>query len=82
MWGKCGSAEIGQNQLVLVKILVNPKVGQDKIKIVQNRIMDLEKERSKLWLDTLDEGAVKSTLGVVLKHASDQERAAAELRLN
>jgi MoxR-like ATPase len=35
-----------------------------------------------LGLDTLDESAVKSTLGVVLKHASDQERAAAELRLN
>jgi len=35
-----------------------------------------------LGLSTLDEAAVKSTLGVVLKHASDQERAAAELRLN
>jgi MoxR-like ATPase len=35
-----------------------------------------------LGLDTLDEDAVRSTLGVVLKHASDQERAAAELRLN
>ncbi|WP_232807021.1 AAA family ATPase [Geodermatophilus chilensis] len=35
-----------------------------------------------LGLDTLDETAVGSTLGVVLKHASDQERAAAELRLN
>jgi len=35
-----------------------------------------------LGLDTLDEAAVASTLGVVLKHASDQERAAAELRLN
>ncbi|HET6393547.1 MAG TPA: MoxR family ATPase [Blastococcus sp.] len=35
-----------------------------------------------LGLDTLDEGAVRSTLGVVLKHASDQDRAAAELRLN
>jgi MoxR-like ATPase len=35
-----------------------------------------------LGLDTLDEAAVKSTLGVVLKHASDQERAAAEMRLN
>jgi MoxR-like ATPase len=35
-----------------------------------------------LGLDTLDEPAVRSTLGVVLKHASDQERAAAELRLN
>jgi MoxR-like ATPase len=35
-----------------------------------------------LGLDTLDESAVTATLGVVLKHASDQERAAAELRLN
>jgi MoxR-like ATPase len=35
-----------------------------------------------LGLDTLDEGAMRSTLGVVLKHASDQQRAAAELRLN
>ncbi|RBY84890.1 MoxR family ATPase [Blastococcus sp. TF02A-30] len=35
-----------------------------------------------LGLDTLDEGAMKATLGVVLKHASDQDRAAAELRLN
>ena len=35
-----------------------------------------------LGLDTLDESAVSATLGVVLKHASDQERAAAELRLN
>jgi MoxR-like ATPase len=35
-----------------------------------------------LGLDTLDETAIGDTLGVVLKHASDQERAAAELRLN
>ncbi|RZU30919.1 AAA family ATPase [Blastococcus saxobsidens] len=35
-----------------------------------------------LGLDTLDEQAMSSTLGVVLKHASDQTRAAAELRLN
>jgi MoxR-like ATPase len=35
-----------------------------------------------LGLDTLDEAAVGATLGVVLKHASDQQRAAAELRLN
>ena len=35
-----------------------------------------------LGLDTLDESAVSSTLGVVLKHASDQDRAVAELRLN
>ncbi|KAA0925893.1 MULTISPECIES: MoxR family ATPase [unclassified Rhodococcus (in: high G+C Gram-positive bacteria)] len=35
-----------------------------------------------LGMDTLDDEAVRSTLGVVLKHQSDQVRAAAELRLN
>jgi MoxR-like ATPase len=35
-----------------------------------------------LGLDTLDEAAVKDTLGVVLKHASDHERAATQLKLN
>ncbi len=35
-----------------------------------------------LGLDTLDEAAVKDTLGVVLKHASDQAKAVAKLELN
>ncbi|MFL6239218.1 MAG: AAA family ATPase [Actinomycetes bacterium] len=35
-----------------------------------------------LGLDTLDEAAVKDTLGVVLKHASDQAKASAKLELN
>ncbi|QNG18381.1 MoxR family ATPase [Rhodococcus triatomae] len=35
-----------------------------------------------LGLDTIDDDAVRATLGVVLKHRSDQERAVAELRLN
>ncbi len=35
-----------------------------------------------LGLDTLDDDAVRATMGVVLKHQSDQLRAAAELRLN
>jgi len=35
-----------------------------------------------LGLDTLDEQAVKDTLGVVLKHASDHARAASQLKLN
>ncbi len=35
-----------------------------------------------LGLDTLDDDAVRTTLGVVLKHQSDQLRAAGELRLN
>jgi MoxR-like ATPase len=52
------------------------------------RALELKKSPSisetlfELGLDTLDEPAVRSTLGVVLKHASDQDRAAAELRLN
>jgi hypothetical protein len=33
-------------------------------------------------MDTLDDDAVRATLGVILKHQSDQVRAAAELRLN
>ncbi len=35
-----------------------------------------------LGLDTLDEAAVRDTLGVVLKHASDHARAADQLKLN
>ena len=35
-----------------------------------------------LGLDTLDEEAVRTTLGVVLKHASDHERATSQLKLN
>ncbi|GAA2550569.1 MoxR family ATPase [Pseudonocardia hydrocarbonoxydans] len=35
-----------------------------------------------LGLDTLDDDAVRATLGVVLKHQSDTVKAAAELRLN
>src|SRR4051794_32945623 len=44
--------------------------------------LDWAQSLLELGLVTLDEPAVKETLGVVLKHASDQERAAAELRLN
>ena len=35
-----------------------------------------------LGLDTLDEPALKATLGVVLKHAGDQARAASSLSLS
>jgi len=34
-----------------------------------------------LGLDTLDEAAVRGTLGVVLKHVSDQARAVTQLKL-
>ena len=35
-----------------------------------------------LGMDTIDDAVVAATLGVVLKHQSDQKRAAGELRLN
>lgn len=44
--------------------------------------IDWARTLAALGLDTLDEQAVRSTLGVVLKHASDHARAVADLRLN
>ena len=35
-----------------------------------------------LGMDTIDDATIAATLGVVLKHQSDQQKAAAELRLN
>ena len=35
-----------------------------------------------LGMDTIDDATIAATLGVVLKHQSDQVRAAGELRLN
>jgi MoxR-like ATPase len=35
-----------------------------------------------LGLDTIDDAMIAATLGVILKHQSDQQRAAGELRLN
>lgn len=35
-----------------------------------------------LGMDTIDDATIAATLGVVLKHQSDQQRAATELRLN
>ncbi len=35
-----------------------------------------------LGLDTIDDATIAATLGVILKHQSDQQRAAGELRLN
>ncbi|MDQ3715987.1 MAG: MoxR family ATPase [Actinomycetota bacterium] len=72
-----------------------PKLAEQLVRTVRTlRALELKKSPSiaetldwahtvlALGLSTLDESAVKSTLGVVLKHASDQERAATELRLN
>jgi len=35
-----------------------------------------------LGMDTIDDATIAATLGVILKHQSDQQRAAGELRLN
>lgn len=53
--------EIGQHQLVLVKNLVDPKVADSKLRVVRQRILDLEKERTDLWLQSLDDA--KKILG-------------------
>ena len=33
-------------------------------------------------MDTIDDAMIAATLGVILKHQSDQQRASGELRLN
>ncbi|MGZ3696029.1 MAG: hypothetical protein ACXWQO_18305 [Bdellovibrionota bacterium] len=53
--------QIGQHQLVLVKNLVDPKVSDSEIKVVRQKILGLEKERTNLWLNSLDEA--KNILG-------------------
>lgn len=53
--------QIGQHQLVLVKNLVDPKVDDNQIKISRAKILQLERERTNLWLDNLEEA--KKILG-------------------
>jgi MoxR-like ATPase len=85
-----------EREIVLARVPdLAPALADQLVRVVRAlRALELKKSPSisetldwaqtllELGLDTLDEGAMRSTLGVVLKHASDQERAAAELRLN
>jgi MoxR-like ATPase len=85
-----------EREIVLSRVPdLAPGLAEQLVRTVRAlRAMELKKSPSisetldwaqtllELGLDTLDEDAVRSTLGVVLKHASDQDRAAAELRLN
>lgn len=48
-------SEIGRHQLVLTQNLVNPKVPDDQIRIVRQKILDLERQRTERWLTSLDE---------------------------
>lgn len=47
--------EIGRHQMVLMKDLVDPKVGEDEIKLVKQKILSLERQRTELWLQHLDD---------------------------
>jgi hypothetical protein len=61
--------ELSKNQLVLLKSLVNPKAKDEEIDVLKDRIVDLEKQRTKHFLSTLDKA--KRILG---RKNSDDER--------
>ena len=61
--------ELSQNQLVLLKSLVNPKAKDEEIDVLKDRIVNLEKKRTNHFLTTLDKA--KRILG---RKNSDDER--------
>jgi MoxR-like ATPase len=85
-----------ERQIVLTRVPEVPEaLAEQLVRTIRTlRALELKKSPSiaesidwahtlvALGLDTLDEEAVKDTLGVVLKHASDHERAASQLKLN
>ncbi|WP_029429601.1 MoxR family ATPase [Blastococcus sp. URHD0036] len=85
-----------EREIVLSRVPdLAPGLAEQLVRVIRTlRALELKKSPSisetldwaqtllELGLDTLDESTIGDTLGVVLKHASDQERAAAELRLN
>jgi MoxR-like ATPase len=85
-----------EREIVLSRVPdLAPGLAEQLVRVIRTlRALELKKSPSisetldwaqtllELGLDTLDESTIGETLGVVLKHASDQERAAAELRLN
>ncbi len=85
-----------EREIVLSRVPdLAPRLAEQLVRTVRAlRALELKKSPSisetldwaqtllELGLSTLDESAMRSTLGVVLKHASDQDRAVAELRLN
>jgi MoxR-like ATPase len=84
-----------EKEIVLARVPELPeKLAESLVRLVRAlRAMELKKAPSiaetidwaetvlALGLDTFDEEAVTSTLGVVLKHASDQARAMSQLKL-
>lgn len=61
--------EISKNQLVLMKSLVDPKKKDAEIDVLKNRIVELERARTKHFLSTLDQA--RSILG---RKNSEDER--------
>lgn len=47
--------ELGKNQTVLMKALVNPEAKEDEIEVLKTRILELERERSSVFMRTLDQ---------------------------
>ncbi|MEX5712860.1 MULTISPECIES: MoxR family ATPase [Parafrankia] len=84
-----------EKEIVLARVPELPeKMAESLVRIVRAlRAMELKKAPSiaetidwgqtvlALGFDTMDDAAVTSTLGVVLKHASDQARAISQLKL-
>lgn len=46
--------ELGKHQTVLMKQLVDPKAKDDEIELLKNRILELERDRTSLFMNTLD----------------------------
>lgn len=47
--------ELGKNQMVLMHQLVNPEAKEEEIEILKTRILELEREKSSVFMRTLDQ---------------------------
>jgi hypothetical protein len=80
---------IGLNVFVVSAIAVRTPIAQTYRGVLPFLLADLVRLAAllafpvlALGMDTIDDATIAATLGVVLKHQSDQQRAATELRLN
>lgn len=46
--------DLGKHQLVLVRTLLQPKSSEEEVRILKQRILGLERERSNLFLNSLE----------------------------
>jgi len=47
--------ELGKNQTVLMRALVNPEAKEEEIEVLKTRILELEREKSSVFMRTLDQ---------------------------